>query len=72
MGHAPPGGEGDVCHICLESSPPPMQSGCACRGAAGLAHVGCRVRAARALQEDKGWQVWWECQTCLQDFTGGM
>ena len=49
-----------------------MQSGCACRGAAGLAHVGCRVRAARALQEDKGWQVWWECQTCLQDFTGGM
>ena len=72
MAHAPPGGEGDVCHICLESSPPPMQSGCACRGAAGLAHVGCRVRAARALQKDKGWQVWWECQTCLQDFTGGM
>ena len=35
-----PGGDGDVCHICLEAvgeaSPPPMQSGCACRGEASL------------------------------------
>ena len=67
-----PGGDGDVCHICLEASPPPMQSGCACRGAAGLAHVRCRAQAARVLQENKGWQMWWECQTCLQRFTGGM
>jgi hypothetical protein len=66
------GGDGDVCHICLEASPPPMQSGCACRGAAGLAHVRCRAQAARALQGNKGWQMWWECQTCLQCFMGGM
>jgi len=49
-----------------------MQSGCACRGAAGLAHVGCRARAARVLEENKGRKMWWECQTCLQVFTGGM
>ena len=67
-----PGADGDVCHICLEASPLPMQSGCACRGAAGLAHVRCRAQAARVLQENKGWQMWWECQTCLQWFTGGM
>jgi hypothetical protein len=30
-----------VCTICLDvGDPPPIQSGCACRGDAGLAHVG--------------------------------
>ena len=68
-----PGGDGDVCHICLEASPPPMQSGCACRGAAGLAHVGCRVKAAQALVERQGRSRWWfTCQTCEQRFTGAL
>ena len=41
MAHAPPGGEGDVRHICLESSPPPMQSGCACRGQSDVQVLFC-------------------------------
>ena len=45
-----PGGEAERCHICLEASPLPIQSGCACRGAAGLAHVGCRIQAATVLR----------------------
>ena len=36
-----PGGDWDACHICLEASPPPMQSGCACRGAAGRSGRPC-------------------------------
>ena len=63
----------DACFICFETSPSPIQSGCACRGAAGLAHPGCRVRAAQALEEQKGnvaW--WWKCQTCEKHFTGKM
>ena len=67
-----PGDEAERCHICLEASPLPIQSGCACRGAAGLAHVDCRIQVATVLRVNKGLQVWWECQTCLQPFTGGM
>jgi hypothetical protein len=36
-----------VCFICLDTSSSPIQSGCACRGATGLTHVGCRVRRRR-------------------------
>jgi hypothetical protein len=32
-----------TCIICLDNDPPPIQSGCACRGDAGLAHVECRA-----------------------------
>ena len=63
----------DVCLICLEASPPAIQSGCACRGPAGLAHPGCRVKAAQTLVERKGSNMWWfTCQTCEQEFTGAM
>ena len=66
-------GEDDVCLICLDTSPSLIQSGCACRGAAGLAHPGCRVRAAEALVEQKrSIKWWWKCQTCEQYFTGEM
>ena len=63
-----------MCFICFDAdaSPAPIQSGCACRGEAGLAHVGCRVQAAEAQAPDRGWAVWSKCQTCNQDFTGGM
>ena len=66
-------GEDGVCFICLDTSPSPIQSGCACRGATGLAHLGCRVRAAEALVEQKNsTEWWWKCQTCEQAFTGKM
>jgi tetratricopeptide (TPR) repeat protein len=63
-----------MCVICLDAdaSPAPIQSGCACRGEAGLAHVGCRVRAAEAQAQHRGRAAWWECQTCKQHFTGEM
>ncbi len=32
-----------VCIVCLDSDPPPIQSGCACRSDTGLAHVGCLI-----------------------------
>jgi hypothetical protein len=62
-----------VCIICLDvGDPPPIQSGCGCRGDAGLAHVGCRAEAAahKGRSGDiMGWQV---CMTCDQKFTGQM
>ena len=60
------------CVICLDSSPPLLQSGCACRGDAGLAHVACRVKAAEWQAPGKKGRAWWECQTCKQAFTGAM
>ena len=56
-------GDGE-CFICRDSSPVPIQSGCACRGAAGHAHTACRAHAAVVLSSYTGFQVWWECQTC--------
>ena len=66
------GDEDACCVICLDSSPPPIQSGCACRGDAGLAHVACRVKAAESQAPEKQGCVWWQCQTCKQAFTGAM
>ena len=37
--------DGGACYICLDTSPPPIQSGCACRGGSGLAHIACLARA---------------------------
>ena len=66
-------GEDGVCFVCLGTSPSPIQSGCACRGAAGLAHLCCRVQAADALvKQKKCTEWWWTCQTCEQHFTGEM
>ena len=63
----------DVCLICFEPNPPPIQSGCACRGPAGLAHLACRVLAAQAHVQQRGRSRWWfTCQTCEQMFTGTM
>ena len=60
------------CIICFDSDPPPIQSGCACRGDTGLAHVGCLVKKALAQQEHRGNKAWSECQTCGRRFTGTM
>jgi hypothetical protein len=63
--------DGRACIICLESDPPPIQSGCACRGDAGLAHVECRILAAEHKQKSSGGLGGWEsCSTCGQLFEG--
>ena len=64
------GGDMDVCIICYEASPPPIPSGCACRGPSALAHVACRIRAAEIMGGHRGRQVWSECLTCQQGYTG--
>jgi tetratricopeptide (TPR) repeat protein len=64
--------DGGACIICLETSPPPIQSGCACRGDSGLAHIACIVRAATSQQAQRGSGVWQQCQTCKQYYTGAM
>jgi tetratricopeptide (TPR) repeat protein len=62
-----------VCIICLDSNPPPIQSGCACRSDSGLAHVACLIeKAVSQQQQHRGGKAWWECQTCGQRFTGTM
>ena len=64
--------EEGACIICLDDSPPPIQSGCACRGDGGLAHIHCRAQVAMSQQKQRGNEVWWMCQTCKQPFTGAM
>ena len=70
--------DGGACIICLDMSPPPIQSGCACRGDSGLAHIACRVQAAasqlaqRRPATPRRSDAWRECQTCKQDYTGAM
>ena len=64
--------DGGACIICLDTSPPPIQSGCACRGDSGLAHIACLVQAAASQQAQRGSDVWRQCQTCKQDYTGAM
>ncbi len=61
-----------ACIICLDTSPPPIQSGCACRGDGGLTHIDCLVQLAASQQAHRGALVWSKCQTCKQDFTGPM
>lgn len=55
------------CFVCLESVPAPTQSGCACRGDAGLAHVACLTRAAEVKP---GISAWDTCGTCTHPYTG--
>ena len=46
--------EDGSCIFCLESSEGVIESGCACRGDAGLAHVQCRILAAEHKQKSTG------------------
>ena len=62
--------EPEPCIICLDASPPPIQSGCACRGDSGFAHIDCRVQAAVSQQAQQRFSGWWQCQTCKQHFMG--
>ena len=65
--------EPPYCTICLNGGddPLPIQCGCACRGAAGLAHIACRAEVA--AHKDAGFhEGWCTCTTCGQDYTGAM
>jgi hypothetical protein len=67
------GSEDKTCIICLSAEPPPIQSGCACRGAGGLAHVECRAEAAaHRMAEIMAGDRWWGCGMCGQFFSGAM
>jgi tetratricopeptide (TPR) repeat protein len=76
------GSEAGACIICLNEEPPPIQSGCACRGDAGLAHVECRAEdaaffmarggglaKAAGAKKFNGWHMY---STCKHSFTGAM
>ena len=62
---------GGACIICLDTDPPPVQMGCACRGDSGLAHVDCLAQVAEHHAEPVGLK-WHVCRTCKQAFTGKM
>jgi hypothetical protein len=68
--------EEGLCIICLESDPAPSRRGCACRGDAGLSHVGCMVKLAESHRVSgptkMPWSAWVMCQTCKSYFTGTM
>ena len=63
---------GVACFVCLETSPHPIQMGCACRGDAGLAHLRCVVQEAESHAAHGNNEGWWECRTCKQLFTGAI
>eukprot|EP00037_Helgoeca_nana_P023880 m.248868 g.248868 ORF g.248868 m.248868 type:complete len:441 (-) comp26476_c1_seq7:4055-5377(-) len=62
-----------VCIICLDvGDAPPIQSGCGCRGDAGLAHVDCRAEACAHRARGGIRDGWLSCGTCHQLYTGRM
>ena len=61
-----------ACIICLDTSPPPIQMGCACRGDSGLAHIDCLAQAAEARKALRDGTPWGQCRMCNQNFTGVM
>ena len=75
--------DGQTCYICLEDgSEEGLVRMCACRGAAGFAHVSCLARQAKVLIEeaeerdldndvfDERWRRWETCGLCKQDYHG--
>ena len=75
--------KGQTCYICLEDgSEEGLVRRCACRGAAGFAHVSCLARQAkilvveaeeRVLDDDAfeaKWRRWSTCGLCKQDYHG--
>jgi tetratricopeptide (TPR) repeat protein len=65
--------DGGTCSICLDGEEHPIQSGCACRGDAGLAHVACRAEEAIHTGTTGGdLDRWWRCGVCREEFTGVM
>ena len=70
---------GQRCYVCFEGDAEEgLVRGCACRGAAGFAHVSCLVRQAKILVEDAEardldddkWDRWYTCGLCEQTYHG--
>ena len=62
---------GQRCYICMESTG--LVRMCACRGAAGVAHVSCLARGAQAAVErggGPGFDRWSKCGLCEQRYHG--
>jgi hypothetical protein len=59
-----------ACFICLESDPPPVRSGCACRSDSGRAHLACLIKYAVTKHAERGIKPWVSCQICKHAFTG--
>ena len=74
--------EGQTCYICLDGD---AEEGlvrmCACRGAAGFAHVSCLAKQAKILWAEaeenlninnieERWRRWEECSLCEQKYHG--
>jgi hypothetical protein len=76
---------GQTCYICLDGD---AEEGlvrmCACRGAAGFAHVSCLARQAKILMDqaeernlrgnefDAKWERWHKCGLCGQEHHGAV
>ena len=67
--------EGQTCFICMDGAAEEgLVRGCACRGAAGVAHVSCLARQAQvAVERDDGgpgFARWHTCGLCEQRYHG--
>jgi len=62
--------DGACCYVCLDGGAG-LARGCACRGAAGFAHVGCLARSAEVDIGD-GLDHWHTCRNCRQPYHGAV
>ena len=72
--------KGQTCYICLEDgSEEGLVRRCACRGAAGVAHLSCLAKQAKILCDeaeedderyDESWNKWNKCGMCKQHYHG--
>ena len=67
--------EGQTCFICMDGAAEEgLVRGCACRGAAGVAHVSCLARQAQVVAErdggGPGFARWHTCGLCEQRYHG--
>ena len=63
--------EGQTCYICLDGDAEEgLVRGCACRGAAGFAHVSCLARQAQVAAERSTFGRWHTCGLCEQQYHG--
>ena len=67
--------EGQTCFICMDGAAEEgLVRGCACRGAAGVAHVSCLARQAQVAVErgdgGPGFARWHTCGLCEQRYHG--
>jgi hypothetical protein len=62
--------EGQSCFICMDGAAEEgLVRGCACRGAAGVAHVSCLARQAQVVAE-RTFDRWYTCGLCEQRYHG--